>query len=816
MNRTKLEFLEFGGKGGIGKTSLARAAFGNFYHQFDRSCFAENVREKSKTIGTNCLLEKILSVLLDEEKLTMVGMPNVQRRLRRTRVLLVLDDVDTLLQLKYLIEENLSLGPGSKVIITSRDKHVLISGGAHEVHEVKELNKEESLQLFCRHAFKQGHPKQGYEKLSMQVIEYAKGLPLASKVLGSYLNSRNTKAWESALKKLRNGEKKEDIIQVLDACDDDLYVDIGIDRLLDKALITISSHSRVEIHDMLQEMAEEIVREESREHPESRSRLNDAKEIQDVPENNKGTDTIEGIALNPDELESNIHLSADAFKKMNKLVEIQMPWSKVVKLWDGVQNLMNLKMINLSSSYELEELPDFSMAQDLEIMDLSYCKGLCRIHPSILSLPKLVSLNLAGCIELKNPHGDNHLKSLKELKLMLCPALKEFLLSAEEMRSLHVKSKGIKKPILPVDRLLSFPFGWFNNLEELCLNRLLRSFQVNELGSLTSLKVFSLDGFKGKLDKSKLVILFDALPSLEELYLTYCRIRQIPDNISAMSLLKILSLQGSSVMGLPDSIKHLSELREIDLGKCKMLRSLPELPPSLAYCYLNECQSLETFGFSLMRAIHNSSELRFCYPGSTIPGGFKFSQTTKGSISIKLAPGSSHHLLGFASCCIISPSRLKSLPLVGRKFHYEDEEIYYKVDDKLSRHEFWSTNHVLLWYDLVDRMLKENQRRRFDEGANCEFACEFFHRSFVGPHVAKYNNRIKGCGIWPIHASELQGKMELRLEMDAVTDSTSQHPNAEVSQHQPARDSVRRSTCVRQRTGNLTTLPYSESQEMPK
>ncbi|XP_028796181.1 TMV resistance protein N-like [Neltuma alba] len=809
------------GKGGIGKTTLAHAAFDNFYHRFDRSCFVENVREKSKTIGTNCLLEKILSVLLDEEKLTMVGMPNVQRRLRRTRVLLVLDDVDTSSQLQYLIDQNISLGPSSKVIITSRDRHVLISGGVHEVHEVKELSKEESLQLFCQHAFKQGHPKQGYEKLSMQVIEYAKGLPLALKVLGSYLNSRNTKAWESALKKLRKyphaeiqtvlrvsydglektekriflhiafffrGGKKEDIIRVLDSCNDDLYVDIGIDRLLDKALITSSSDSRIEIHDMLQEMAEEIVREESREHPESRSRLNDAKEVQDILENNKGTDIIEGIALNPYEhqvlcpfgLESlPDKLRYFCWKRCpletlplglcaKNLVEIQMPCSKVVKLWDGVQDLTNLKKINLARS-KLKELPDFSTAQNLEIVNLSYCGSLCSIHPSIFSLPKLVSLNLQGCKILKSLHRDNHVKSLKEVTLTFCYAPEEFLLSSEEMR------------------------------------RHLTSVEVNALSCLTSLKVFSLNGFEGEIDKSKLVILFDAWRSLEELRLMGCGVSEIPDNISAMSLLKILSLRGSSVKSLPDSIKHLSELRKIDLGNCKRLRSLPELPPSLTHCCLNECQSLETFGFPLTRAIHNSSEVRVCYPGSTIPGGFKYSQTAKRSISIELAPTSSDHLLGFASCCILSSS---TIPRVHRKVHLEDEKIYYSSDSNIIL-EDWSTDHVLLWYDPVDRMLKENQRRRFDEGATYKFACEFFYEDFSGRLADEFNDGIKSCAIWLIYASELQEKMELRLETDAVTGSTSQHPNAEVSQHQPAHYFVRRSTRVRQKTGNLTMMPYS-------
>ena len=248
------------------------------------------------------------------KKLTMRGSLTTQHRLRRMKVLLVLDDVNTSRQLQYLIEENLSLGPNSKVIITSRDRHVFTSGEVHVIHEVKELNEKESLHLFCRHAFKQRYPEVGYEKLSAQAIQYAAGLPLALKTLGLHLNSRSRKTWESALKKLRRypnveiqnvlrvsydgldipekkifldiafffrGENKDDIIRVLDACDD-LYSDCGIDSLLDKALITISRDGKVDIHDLLQEMGKEIIRGSPPKDPEERSRLWFHEEVLDV------------------------------------------------------------------------------------------------------------------------------------------------------------------------------------------------------------------------------------------------------------------------------------------------------------------------------------------------------------------------------------------------------------------------------------------------------------------------------------------------------------------------------------------------------
>ncbi|KAI9119898.1 hypothetical protein K1719_009287 [Acacia pycnantha] len=825
------------GKGGIGKTTLAQVIFDKFSPRYDSSYFVSNVREESKRIGLTCFLEKIISVLLNDENLTHKGRPNTQRRLRRTRVLLVLDDVDTSRQLQYLIEENLSLGPNSKVIITSRDIHVLISGGVHVVHEVKELHMEESLQLFSWHAFKQDLPKTGYEKLSERAIQYAGGLPLALKVLGSYLNSRDGKTWESALEKLRKypnpeiynvlrisydgldisekrifldiafflqGKKKESVISLLDVCDD-FYADCGIDRLTDKALITISSDNRVGIHDLLQEMAEEIVREESREHPERRSRLNDSKEIQDILKNGKGTDAIQGIKLKLKASHDILCLSADAFKKMSnlrflevetcgnvhlpngldslcnklsyfywetyplkslplglcseKLVEIHMPFSQVAKLWDGVHNLMNLKTIDLSFSFKLVELPDLSMAQNLENLYLLYCTKLRSIHPSILSLYQLLFFNITGRWKLRSLYRGNHMKSLKLHTLKDCGSLKKFLLPSKEMRRLDLFNSGIK--------ILKLPIGQFNKLEQLYLGGSLRNFQINELSCLTSLKIFSLSHFYEDIDKSKLVIMFDAWRSLEHMYLRYCVILEIPDNISTLSLLKTLSLRGCLVESLPNSIKSLSQLKEIDLGDCKRLRLLPELPPSITHFYADGCTSLETIDFKVMRAIYNnnSCEVEVHYPGSTIPKGFKYSHTAKNYVTIELAPSSSNQLLGFASCCIIASLGYFPRPRTSicRKFHFEDEEIYCNVEKEFHRPQDWSGDIVYQWYDPMECILKETQRR-FDKGSPYKFACEFF----VEYLFIRLDGYIKGCGIWPIYASELQEEvveeMELKLE----------------------------------------------------
>ena len=54
-----------------------------------------------------------------------------------------------------------------------------------------------------------------------------------------------------------------------------------------------------------------------------------------------------------------------------------------------------------------------------------------------------------------------------------------------------------------------------------------------------------------------------------------------------------LSLAGTNVKSLPESSKHLSQLRYLYLNNCKRLHSLPELPASTHYLGANDCTSLE-------------------------------------------------------------------------------------------------------------------------------------------------------------------------------------------------------------------------------
>ncbi|MCH85944.1 TMV resistance protein N-like, partial [Trifolium medium] len=248
------------------------------------------------------------------------------------------------------------------------------------------------------------------------------------------------------------------------------------------------------MHALIQEMGREIVRQESTKDPGRRSRLYDHKEVYDVLKNNMGTDAIEGISLDVSEIRG-MNLSSDIFVKMinlrflkfysrsgarcnvslpagleslsnklrylhwsayplkslpttfspEKLVELYMPNSNVQRLWHGVQDLTNLKKMDLSCCEQLIELPDFSMATNLQTINLSRCVRLRHVHTSILSLKKLVNLNLVWCKRLKSLLSNVPLSSLRILELYGCSSLKEFSVTAAEMTYLDLRCTAINE-----------------------------------------------------------------------------------------------------------------------------------------------------------------------------------------------------------------------------------------------------------------------------------------------------------------------------------------------------------------------------------
>ncbi|KAM1457662.1 hypothetical protein ACFX13_035676 [Malus domestica] len=328
-----VRFIGIWGMGGVGKTTLARLVYERISHDFEGSSFLANVREVCSKDGIAHLQKQLLSEILGENNMqiwnTYRGITMISRCLCNKKVLLILDDVDQLDQLEKLVKQKEWFGFGSRVVVTTRDERLLVEHGIEMVYEVKPLTQDEALSLFSWKAFKDDELEEDFLELSKCFISYASGLPLALKTLGSLLYKRGRDEWKSALDKLKQApfrttfEALKISYDTLDEFEKRIFLDIAcshdfcgkeriierlenssfaggarmvVDVLIEKSLISISD-SYVHVHDLIQEMAWEIVRRESYDEPGGHSRLWLPKDILHVLAKNTGSEAIEGIVL---------------------------------------------------------------------------------------------------------------------------------------------------------------------------------------------------------------------------------------------------------------------------------------------------------------------------------------------------------------------------------------------------------------------------------------------------------------------------------------------------------------------------------------
>jgi hypothetical protein len=295
------------GMSGIGKTTIANAVYNKICTAFEGSSFLSNLKETTEMPNNfvqlqEQLLKDILKTTLKIDNVNR-GIILIKERLHHKKVLIILDDVDDFEKLNTLVKKQW-FGPGSRIIVTTKDEHLLSQLGVDENYKVRELSHWESLQLFSWHAFEMPNPKKDFSKLSIEAVVYAGGLPLALVVLGSFLKGRSIAEWKSELKKLQRtpnekiqkilrisfdsldgptkeifldiacffvGMGKEDAIKILDGCN--FSPRIGIPILIQRSLVTVDRKNKLKMHNLIRDMGREIVHEESSKYPGKRSRL---------------------------------------------------------------------------------------------------------------------------------------------------------------------------------------------------------------------------------------------------------------------------------------------------------------------------------------------------------------------------------------------------------------------------------------------------------------------------------------------------------------------------------------------------------------
>ncbi|XP_057869815.2 disease resistance protein TAO1 isoform X2 [Cryptomeria japonica] len=609
------------------------------------------LNSEGEFLGLTKLQKKILKDLANhdgEVDSVEEGISLFRHRLRQKRVLLILDDVDGVEQLNALDGD--WLAPGSGVIITSRDRHILHHAGVSSecIHEMSGLLINEGLRLFCWHAFLRELPTPTHKDLSERIVEACQGHPLSLEVIGSLLYDKQNDpdCWTEAFHNitLHPGihERLKISYNALTEEEKEIFLDIAcffigehkmlpivfwkslyktvhtaVHNLSLKLLIKIDDKGVFDMHDHLRDMGRSIAAERERECTRlwnadhlsrgvsnnnnfSRLRLNGG--------NSQRFETLYGSVLRLLHLEnvpiagitramlppSLIWLRLQDCKKPSHFSLMRNMWRFAIQRpfhfrpvdLRILQTDGNISNLQYSLSYILGNL------SQLQHLQLRNCRKLNKLPRTIDNLSKLQSLDLKQCTKLKKlPLTIGNLSQLQYLDLGWCTNLNNLPDTIGNLSQLqHLDLVGCKDLNKLPDTI-----GNLSQLKHLglgwCtnLNNLL-----DTIGNLSQLQHLDL-GVCRKLNNLPDTI--GNLSQLQHLDLGECtNLNNLPDTIGNLSQLQHLGLKWcTNLNNLPDTIGNLSQLQHLDLGECTNLNNLPDTIGNLSqlqYLGLKRCTNL--------------------------------------------------------------------------------------------------------------------------------------------------------------------------------------------------------------------------------
>ncbi|KAL3717516.1 hypothetical protein ACJRO7_009018 [Eucalyptus globulus] len=636
-----IRFLVVHGMGGIGKTTLAKAVFNEIYHLFDGCSFLSDIREYSADVGIIKLQKKLLSDILKQCSTVFnnvnVGVHMIQVRLRNKRVLIVLDNVNERKQLMELIGNWDWLGPGSRVICTTRNLGVLANvpflPKEYFDYEMTEMNPWHALQLFSTQAFGQTLPPDNCEALSSEIVATARGIPLALVISGSLLRCIDLKKWPDILERLREvphrevqktlkisyealsfGEKqicldvacffvgKESASAIYMWKECGYFPESGLAALTDRSLWNIDHDNILQMHDLIRGLGREIVREENYLNAGSQSRLWESEECLRVlrePINYQRMSNVETLRLQLPEVQS---LTSQEFAALPKLrvldaegvhftgdyknVFRELRWLSLKRCpadFDAANfSPSNLVVLKLSDSELRDDWPGWHQimkSSKLKFLELGKYSRLTRLPDlsHLSTLERLIIRNCESLVEFGESVGK--LVHLNYLEINFCKLLRELPKEVGCLKAL--KELIVRGTMLgPVALHLPHSIGNLQSLTRLEMESVGISELPLSIGELKNLERLCLSKCY---ELRKLPDSIGGLESLLELDLSHTKVAELPDQIGNLSKLKVIRIKHSEITKIPATIGMVEKLEEFDAKNCVNLEG--DIPCGIGSLY---------------------------------------------------------------------------------------------------------------------------------------------------------------------------------------------------------------------------------------
>lgn len=457
------------GMGGMGKTFLVQHVFKS---QKVEQCFDYMVW---LALSPSFMVKQLLVEMCRQIKLPVPSdeiqgsgaedlVTEIHEYLKEARCLFVLDDV---WERDVWSKIGLPFQNKYNIVITARHKKVVESLPRYHIHYMVELSYENSMKLFCIHAFpdsEENSPPEELTSLAQEIVKKCSGLPLAVKTIGASMTRvrRIPNDWESTLNRLNEAEAMngrvmpslrlsyEDLPYHLKLCflycsafpkntrmkseylvhawiDEGFSPETGeeaydlarsyMDELIDRCLIEVlkvggdGQVKYCKMHDLFHDLAL------SEFHKRTKCLIKPGEKIKEFP-------VGDCVGLR------RISLVKNDISTINEA--IQCPGLRTLLLW----NTTSLESISASF---------FNNLKYLAVLDLSET-SIHLLPESIGHLQHLTFLNLSRTKIKKLPKSFRNLRSLEFLDVSWCEHLCELHSGIGEHKSiLHLNVKGSKK-----------------------------------------------------------------------------------------------------------------------------------------------------------------------------------------------------------------------------------------------------------------------------------------------------------------------------------------------------------------------------------
>ncbi|XP_057866252.2 disease resistance protein Roq1 [Cryptomeria japonica] len=523
-------------------------------------CFVYNIGAAvEKNTPLVDLQRRILRRLVNyNEEISSVdeGKALMRDRIRGVRVLVILDGVNDGSQLDAVNGD--WFGHGSRIIITSRDQHILNLAKVDSVHKMSGLQQHESRQLFSWHAFSRPFSDTPYEELSTRISQACCGNPLLLEVIGSHLFDKKEpneiQCWEETLLNIGEDPKMSRFLRIsydgLDDIEKEIFLDVAcnfagekkrhavifwevlypnkvqtaIKNLLLKMLINISGPQELlHMHDLLQEMGRGIQKE-----ADNNSRLW-------LPMSTHN-------ALNRDRAERVKKLVYTGYNESEPVVPHSMPSLRYLflqntKVLSNIGNLApNLIWIRIRNCEFLSDIYTWLILRNrlqfdgswsqIRMFSLELCASLTRTPKTVNNSVNLQSLNLEDCLTLTTiPNSVGNFSQLKQFNLGGCASL-----------------TSLPDTVGNLKQLKDLSLGGCTGLKSL----------PSTVGSLAQLQVLNLYGCRG--------------------------LRVLPNSVGELEKLQVLNLHGcEGLQNLPSKVGNLAKLRMFKFSWCSGFGSLQHM-----------------------------------------------------------------------------------------------------------------------------------------------------------------------------------------------------------------------------------------------